>query len=125
MAMAQKPTPRTCHMNIKYHVFVDWIERNLLQLELIDTMLSMADHCTKQLGSTIFHCHVNYILGKVPPTYSAVFKDFSQSINDAMKKLQPTPAVECTIPTHKTHHPMAAAAASLCATWSYILGSTL
>ena len=26
MTMAQKPTPRTCHMDIKYHVLVKWIE---------------------------------------------------------------------------------------------------
>jgi hypothetical protein len=30
MAMAQKPTPRTRHMDIKYHVLVDWIKCDLL-----------------------------------------------------------------------------------------------
>jgi hypothetical protein len=49
MAMAQKPTPHTRYMDIKYHVLVDWIECVLLQLECIDTTLNMADHFTKQL----------------------------------------------------------------------------
>ncbi len=100
MAMAQKPTPRTRHMDIKYHVLVDWIERDLLQLERIDTTLNMANHFTKQLGSMLFHRHVNYILGKVPPTYSAVFKNFSQSINTVMKKLLPSPTICGAIPPH-------------------------
>jgi hypothetical protein len=78
MAMAQKPTPHTRHMDIKYHVLIDCIEHELLQLERIDTMLNKADHFTKQLGSTLFHRHDDYILSKVPPTYSAVFKNFSQ-----------------------------------------------
>jgi hypothetical protein len=124
MAMAQKPTLRTCHMDIKYHVLIGWIEHDPLQLEWIDTTLNMADHITKHLGNMLFHRHVNYILGKVPPTYSAVFKNFSQSINTAMKKLLPSPAICSAILPHKPHHHIAATAATLRATWSYILGST-
>jgi hypothetical protein len=76
-------------------------------------MLNMADHFTKQLGSTLFHRHVDYILGKVPPTYMAVFKNFSQSINTAMKKLLPSPTICGAILPHKPHHHIAATAATL------------
>ena len=113
MAMAQKPTPRTRHMDIKYHVLIDWIECDLLQLERIDTTLNMANHFTKQLGSTLFHRHVDYIRGKAPPTYLAVFKNFSQSINTAMKKLLPSPTICGAILPHKPHHHIAATAATL------------
>ena len=70
MANAQKPTPRTRHMDIKYHVLCEWVERDLLKLIRIHTSLNMADHFTKALGPALFHRHVDYILGHVPPTYS-------------------------------------------------------
>ena len=69
MANAQKPTPRTRHMDIKYHVLCEWVERDLLKLIRIHTSLNMADPFTKALGPALFHRHVDYILGHVPPTY--------------------------------------------------------
>jgi hypothetical protein len=37
MGNAQKPTPRTRHINIKYFAHCDWVERDLIHLECIDT----------------------------------------------------------------------------------------
>ena len=74
MANAKKPTPRTRHMDIKWHTLAQWVERDLLKLERVDTSINMSDHFTKQVGPTLFHRHVDYILGHVPPTYSAWFK---------------------------------------------------
>ena len=59
MANAQKPTTRTCHMDIKYNVLCKWVERDLIKLERVDTSLNMADHFTKQLGPTLFNRHVD------------------------------------------------------------------
>lgn len=70
MANARKPTPRTRHMDIKYHVLCEWVERDLLKLVRIHTSLNMADHFTKSLGPILFHRHIDYILGHVPPSYS-------------------------------------------------------
>jgi hypothetical protein len=81
MAMAQKPTPRIWHMDIKYHVLIKRVEWDLLQLEQIDTSMNLADHFTKQLGHTLFHRHVDYILGKVPPTYSCAFDRFCSGLH--------------------------------------------
>ncbi len=50
MANAQKPTPQTCHMDIKYFSLSEWIERDLMLLERINTPINLADHFTK--GST-------------------------------------------------------------------------
>jgi hypothetical protein len=72
IAMSQKPTPRTRHMDIKYHALCKWVERDLLKLEWIDTTINLADHFTKQLRWVLFHRDVDYIFGKVPPTYSSV-----------------------------------------------------
>jgi hypothetical protein len=58
MANAQKPTPQTRHMDIKYHVLCEWVERDLILLSRIDTTVNMADHFTKQLGPTLFHRHL-------------------------------------------------------------------
>lgn len=71
MAMAQKPTPRTRHMDIKYQVLCEWVERDLLHLKRIDTSINLADLFTKQLGTTLFYRHTDYVLGHVPPHYCA------------------------------------------------------
>ena len=71
MAMAQKPTTRTRHMDIKYHALCEWVERDLLKLQRIDTSINMADVFTKCLGSTLFHRHTDYVLGHVPPHYAS------------------------------------------------------
>jgi hypothetical protein len=49
MAMSQKPTPHTQHMDIKYHALCKWVERDLLKLERIDTMINLADHLPNNL----------------------------------------------------------------------------
>ena len=69
MANAQKPTPRTHHMNIKYNVLCEWVKRGLVKLEHLNTFLNMADHFAKQLGQVIFNRHVDYLLGHAPPIF--------------------------------------------------------
>jgi hypothetical protein len=76
MAMSQKPTPRTRHMDIKYHALCEWVKQDLLKLEGIDTTINLADHFTKQLGWVLFHHHMDYIFRKVPPMYSSAFAQF-------------------------------------------------
>ena len=70
MAMAQKPTTRTRHMDIKFHALCEWVERDLIKLERIDTTINMADHFTKSLSPILFRRHTDYIMGRVPPNYS-------------------------------------------------------
>jgi hypothetical protein len=55
MANAQKPTPWTRHINIKYFALCDWVERDLILLERIDTSINLADHLTKTLSRILFH----------------------------------------------------------------------
>ena len=50
MANAQKPTSRTRHMDIWYHVLCEWVERDLIVLERVDTTINEADHFTKLLS---------------------------------------------------------------------------
>jgi hypothetical protein len=66
-ANAQKPTPRTRHMDIKYFALRDWVEQDLIHLERINTKINLADPFTKTLQCASFHCHVDFILGHVPP----------------------------------------------------------
>jgi hypothetical protein len=54
MGNAQKPTARTRHIDIKYFVLRDWVERDLILLERINTSLNLADHLTKILLRTLF-----------------------------------------------------------------------
>ena len=42
MANAQKPTTRTRHLDIKYNVLSEWVERDLVTLERVSTTQNMA-----------------------------------------------------------------------------------
>ncbi len=55
MANAKKPTPRTRHIDIKYFALCDWVDRDLIILERIDTSINLADHLTKTLSRIVFH----------------------------------------------------------------------
>jgi hypothetical protein len=72
MANAQKPTPQTCHIDIKYFLLCEWVECNLMLLERIDTKLNLSDHFTKSLSRILFHCHAYFFLGHIPPPHSPV-----------------------------------------------------
>ena len=107
MANAQKPTPRTRHMDIKYHVLCEWVERDLILLSRVDTTVNMADHFTKQLGPTLFHRHLDYIMGHVPPQYSKHFHT-----------LLGTPPIPTSTASKQTLAQTANIAANLCLVWS-------
>ena len=74
MGNAQKPTPRTRHMDIKYFLICERVDRDLMHLERIDTTINMADHFTKALNRALFHRHADFLLGHVPPFYSPVYQ---------------------------------------------------
>ncbi len=71
---AQKPTPWTRHMDIKYFSLSEWVDCNLMHLEHIDTKINMSDHFTKGLTRALFHRHANFLLGYIPPMYSPVYQ---------------------------------------------------
>jgi len=75
MGNAQKPTTRTRHMDIKYFSLCEWVERDLMILERIDTSINMSDHMTKGLQTILilFHRHVDFLLGHIPPMYSPIY----------------------------------------------------
>jgi hypothetical protein len=73
MGNAQKPTARTRHIDIKYFALCDWVERDLIRLERIDTSINISDHLTKSLTRILFHRHADYLLGHIPPKYSPVY----------------------------------------------------
>ncbi|KAL7502413.1 hypothetical protein ACHAXN_000379 [Cyclotella atomus] len=57
MANTQKPTTCTRHMDIKYFALAEWVERNLMILERVNTAINTADHFTKILNRTLFRLH--------------------------------------------------------------------
>jgi hypothetical protein len=73
MGNAPKPTPRTRHIDIKYFALCNWVKRDLILLESINTSINFADHLTKILSCILFHRHADYLLGHVPPKYSPVY----------------------------------------------------
>jgi hypothetical protein len=81
MANAQKPTSRTRHMDIRYHVLCKWVERDLIVLERVNTTINEADHLTKLLSRVLFHRHIDYIMGHVPPEYSPAYERSTGQFN--------------------------------------------
>ena len=114
MANAQKPTTQTRHMDIKYHVLCKWVEQDLLLLSCVDTTLNLADHFTKQLGPTLFHQHIDYIMGHVPPQYT---KHFQTLLGSASIPIMTTPTPVLTSSAPIPDQP-ALIAANLCHVWS-------
>jgi hypothetical protein len=70
MVNAGKPTSRSRHIDIKYYAIQEWVERDLIILQRIDTAIYMADHYTKPLPRILFYRHNDYNMGRVPPAYS-------------------------------------------------------
>ncbi len=64
----------------------------------------MSDHFTKNLSKALFHRHVDYILGHIPPPYSPVYLYIVGTYNDN------APAIDTYVPTSFTT-PLTAAAA--------------
>ncbi len=60
------------------------MERDILLLSCMDTLVNMSDHFTKQLGPTLFHHHVDYIMGWIPPHYTQWFKNLLGSSSRAV-----------------------------------------
>ena len=129
MANSRKPMARTRHIGTKYHVICEWVERDLIKLERVNTTQNMADHFTKQLTPALFHCHVDYILGHVPPPYSPYFKQLCGQYKRYKedKLLHNKPPAICLPPTNPntidTHIPTTAAAAKFIISWARILDS--
>jgi hypothetical protein len=73
MGNAQKPTPRTRHIDIKYFSLCEWVERDLILLDRIDTSINISDHLTKSLQTLLFHRHADFLLGHIPPLYSPIY----------------------------------------------------
>ncbi len=69
MANAQKQTSCTRHMDIQYHVLCEWVEWDHIILERVNTTINEVDHFTKLLSWVLFHRHIDYIMGHVPPDY--------------------------------------------------------
>ncbi len=70
---------------ISIFALCDWVEQDLLILDQIDTKNNLADPFTKALECAAFHCHVDFILGHVPPWYSPVsFKLIGTYTDDHM-----------------------------------------
>jgi hypothetical protein len=67
MANAQQPT---CHMDIKHFALLDWVERDMLMLEAIQTHNNAADTMTKTLPKRLFYRHYNTYMGVRIPDYA-------------------------------------------------------
>jgi len=99
MGNAQKPTPRTRHMDIKYFSICEWVDRDLMHLERIDTSINMADHFTKALTRALFHRHADFLLGHVPPSYSPVYQSIVGTYQNDYTALEHLVPESYTTPT--------------------------
>ena len=110
MGNAQKPTSRTRHIDIKTFSLCEWVERDLMHLERIDTTINIADHLTKALQRSLFHRHADFILGHIPPQYSPVYRSLIGTYRDHNTDTGPPVPETYTTPTTaraaRTHAPL-------------------
>jgi hypothetical protein len=99
MGNAQKPTPRTRHIDIKYFALCDWIERDLIILKHIDTSINPSDHLTKALSQILFHQHADFLFGHVPPQYSPLYRHAITTYGDFYKDIDTFVPDTFTTPT--------------------------
>ena len=102
MANAGKPTPRTRHIDIKYHSLCEWVGRDLILLERISTSQNMADLFTKALPRILFYRHVYFILGHVPPPHSHHFATHFWLLEDENPNVIAAAKIDDTMPF--SHH---------------------
>jgi hypothetical protein len=98
MGNVQKPTPCTRHIDIKYFAICEWIERDLMHMERIDTTINMSDHFTKGLLRALFHQHADYLLGHIPPAYSPIHASTVGTYNNQHVDLKPCAPTSFTTP---------------------------
>ena len=70
MANAQHPTKQMKHMDLKHFGLQEWVQKDLLILHRINTSDNYADALTKALARTLFHRHMNFIMGRIVPEYA-------------------------------------------------------
>ena len=99
MGNAKKPTPRTRHMDIKYFSICEWVDRDLMILERIDTKLNISDHLTKGLSRALFHRHADFLLGHIPPAYSPLYTTTIGSYTDTFINIDDYVPDSFTTPT--------------------------
>ena len=69
MANAGQPTKRTRHIDIRHFALLDWVERDLVILERVETAANASDVLTKATGRIIFHRHYDTLMGRELPWY--------------------------------------------------------
>ena len=110
MGNAQKPTTRTRHIDIKTFSLCEWVERDLMHLERIDTTINIADHLTKALQRSLFHRHADFLLGHVPPKYSPVYRSligtYTNNSADTGPPIPETFTTPTTARAARTHAPL-------------------
>ena len=110
MGNAQKPTPRTRHIDIKYFSLCEWVERDLILLDRINTSINMSDHLTKSLQPILFHRHTDFLLGHIPPSYSPVYSalvgaytNHTINVNKFIPQSYTTPCTAAAAQVHAPH----------------------
>ncbi len=76
-------------MDIRYHVLCKWMDQDLIVLECVNTTINKADHFTKLLSRVLFHRHIDYIMGHVPPEYSPAYECSTGQFNAPRVKMIP------------------------------------
>ena len=67
-------------MDVKYFALQQWVDGNLIVLKYIGTGDNKSDGMTNPLLQTLFYRHMDFILGKLPPTYVTAPKSTVRTI---------------------------------------------
>jgi hypothetical protein len=69
IAVAQRPTRRTRHVELKNFAIMDWTEADLLTYDRCPTAVNLSDSLTKATGRIKHYEQFDIIMGYYPPAY--------------------------------------------------------
>eukprot|EP00804_Cyclotella_cryptica_P013025 CCRYP_002344-RA/>CCRYP_002344-RA protein AED:0.64 eAED:0.49 QI:0/-1/0/1/-1/0/1/0/99 len=67
-----------CILDTSIFALAEWVDRDIMLFECVNTSINMVDHMTEILDRTLFYRHVDYIMGHIPPLYSPCYTTYSK-----------------------------------------------
>ena len=74
MAKAQKPTRRTCHVELKHFVILQWTDDEYIDFLETPTKNMTSDSLSKSTDRTKFYEHMDVLMGRRKPQYTETEK---------------------------------------------------
>ena len=70
LAMAQQPTQRTRHVDMREFAVLQWTDDELIRFVDVPTRYNITDSLSKPTGRVLFHRHFDQLMGRMKPSFA-------------------------------------------------------